>query len=225
MLAWLGLEWMGWQDWAGALCYTILAASYLVTSMLWLRALAVVALAMEAVYFVFAADEPLWVGIFWNGVFVAINVIQLWRLVHERMRSRLSTEEAVLHQGPFANFTRHGFHRLLRAGTWRDLPIGAELTRENEPVPELLVVGSGIARVMVRGKEVALVQPGALIGEMSMVMQTNATATVVAATPCRVFGIDKRKLSDLCAEDTAVSAAMQGVIGRDLAKKLAQRNA
>lgn len=221
-MEWLGLGWMGWQDWAGAFCYTILAASYLVTSMMWLRALAIVALAMEALYFVFASDEPLWVGIFWNAIFVLINVVQYWRLLHERLAARLSPEEITLHQGPFAGFTRHGFHKLLRVGSWRDLPIGTCLTSENEPVPELLVVGSGVARVLVGGNEVALLQPGALIGEMSMVMQTNATATVIAATPCRVFALNKAALAELCQGDSTMQAALNGVIGLDLARKLQQ---
>ncbi len=224
-MAWLGLDWMGWQDWTGATCYLILAMSYLVTSMLWLRSLAVVSLALEAIYFIFAAGEPLWVGIFWSSIFVLINVVQLWRLAQERLRARLSAEEMLLHRGPFAAFTRTAFSRLLRAGAWRDLPAATLLTREGEPVPELLVIGSGTARVAVHGRDVALMQPGAFIGEMSLMMQGNAIATVTTMTACRVFAIAKPDLAGLCTQDTALGAALHRVIGRDLALKLTETHA
>ena len=74
---WLSLTWMGWQDWAGNVCYIILAISYAVSNIYWLRSLAMVALAMEMVYFFFGAERPLWVGIGWNVVFIGTNAIQL----------------------------------------------------------------------------------------------------------------------------------------------------
>ncbi len=62
---------MRWQDWAANACYVILAASYLVTNIYWLRILAVVALAFEGVYFYFGAEILLWIWIVWNVFFIA----------------------------------------------------------------------------------------------------------------------------------------------------------
>ena len=64
---------MSWEDWAGNFCYLLLAVSYLVTSLLWLRILAIAALGLEGIYFYFASTPPLWVGIARAAVFVGIN--------------------------------------------------------------------------------------------------------------------------------------------------------
>jgi hypothetical protein len=61
------MDLMEWQDWVGHFSYLMLAVSYLVTNMYWLRALAIVALGLEGVYFYFSGDAPLWVGIGWAG--------------------------------------------------------------------------------------------------------------------------------------------------------------
>ena len=42
---------MGWQDWIGTASYALLAASYIVTNIYWLRLLAIVALTAETAYF------------------------------------------------------------------------------------------------------------------------------------------------------------------------------
>jgi len=214
---------MGWEDWAGNFCYAILAISYMVINMWWLRLLAVISLFFEAVYFFFGASEPLWIGIGWNVIFVLINVVNLYFLTHEHLLSRIDSDAQGLMVGPFFGMARAPFVRLMRAGHWRDLPAGTELTREDEPVRDLMVVGSGTAEVLVKGERVAELHAGSFIGEMSLLTRGNATATVRTAGPCRLFTVPKVKLSELLAKDKELDAALHGVLSRDLVQKLLQQ--
>jgi CRP-like cAMP-binding protein len=215
---------MSWQDWAANFCYLLLAISYVVTNLFWLRVLAAVALGLEGVYFYFASNPPLWVGIAWAAVFVAVNLVQLLLMTRERMAVRLSEHELLIHRGLFAELTKVQFHRLLKIGIWRDQQAGSVLTTQAAPVPELLFIARGTAQVVVDGKLAAFLQPGSFIGEMSFMTGDNASATVIADTPMHLFVIAKEKLEALLKGDRSIETAILRVIGRDLTSKLAIRS-
>jgi hypothetical protein len=211
---------MRWEDWAGHICYAILALSYLVTNMYWLRGLAILALGLEGIYFYFGSTPPLWVGIAWALIFVAINAAQLVRMAREQFSVNLSEHERSLHKEIFDDLTPVGFHRLLKSGEWRRYENGEILTVENEPVPELLVIANGVAKVEVNGNLAALVQSGSFVGEMSFLTDSMASATVTTVVPCRVFAIAKDRLEALLAMDEELRTTLHRVIGCDLVCKL-----
>jgi hypothetical protein len=215
---------MSWQDWAANFCYLILAASYLVSDLYWLRILAIVALGLEGVYFYFGSTPPLWVGIGWSVVFVSINLMQLTLMARERLAVRLSEREQLLHRGLFAELTVVQFHRFLKIGTWRHVQDGTVLTVKGEPVPELLLIASGTVEVMVGSEIVALQQAGSFVGEMSFNSGENASATVVAAGDVVLFAAARPALDRLLAEDKDVKTALLRVIGRALTSKLKARH-
>jgi cyclic nucleotide-binding protein len=214
------LEVMGWEEWAGHICYAILALSYLVTNIYWLRGLAILALGLEGIYFYFGSMPPLWIGIAWAIIFVAINAVQLVRLARERFTVNFNEHERSLHKEIFDGLTPVGFHRLLRSGEWRRYESGKILTVENAPVPELMVIADGVAKVEVNGNLAALVQAGSFVGEMSFLTGSAASATVTTVVPCRVFAIAKDRLEALLAMDEELRTTLHRVIGCDLVYKL-----
>jgi hypothetical protein len=211
---------MSWQDWAANFCYLLLAGSYLVTNLYWLRVLAMLALGLEGIYFYFASTPPLWVGIGWAAVFVAINLVQLLIMTRERFAVRMSEQELLLHRGLFAQLTPVQFHRLLKIGTWREIEDGVPLTIQDRPVPELLFIARGTAKVMVGTDVIALLQMGSFIGEMSFMSGGNACATVVGVGRVRIFAITKSALDSLLQRDHQIETAILRVIGQDLTLKL-----
>ena len=217
---WLSFDWMGWQDWIGNVCYLILAISYGVSSIYWLRGLAIVALGLESIYFFFGSDTPLWVGIGWNAIFIAMNVLQLALLLHRRIRVRIDEEERLLHRGLFSELPVAEFKLLLRLGHWRDVPEGSRLATQNQPVQDVMVIISGAARVEVDGKLVALLQPGNFVGEMSFLTKGNALADVTTVNPTRLFCIEKGKLQSLFHGSAELDTAFHRIIGQDLVRKL-----
>ncbi len=212
---------MDWHDWVGHLCYVLLAASYLVTHMAWLRALAVVALALEAVYLYAGSEKPLWVGIGWALVFVAINLFQLLRMHLESTGVQLSPDARRLHQGVFAHLTEVELQRLVNIGRWVEIPKGMELTQIGQPVPELMVLIDGAASVLVGERVVATLRSGALIGEISFVTKRPATATVVAHGESRVFAFGADKLEQMIKKFPEMEVKIQQVMALDLTGKLA----
>ena len=211
-----------WADVPGHVSYLIIAVSYWLTNIYWLRLTAIIGLALEIVYFRMSGGA-LHTGIAWDVVFVLINAWQVWRLVADR-RALASLEEVqFLRHGTLAGFDSVRLASLLRTGTWRDFAPGTRLTEEGRPVADLVLICDGQATVEAGGEAIANLHGGAFVGEMAFLSGNPASATVTVARPMRAFVFDMGKLAALARENDSVAGDLHRAIGHDLARKLARR--
>jgi hypothetical protein len=211
------------QDLVGNASYVLLAASYLVTNIYWLRLLAIVALTAEALYFYMAGDRQLWVGILWAAVFNVINIVQLILLARARIKVRMSEEEKTLHASVFGKLEKVDFSRILAVGSFEELPEGTELTSQDREVTSVRLLLSGQARVMVDSAVIAGLSAGDFVGEMAYIGDCNASATVVTEARCRTFRVGIDDLRALTRKHEKIEAAMNARFSIDLARKLRTR--
>lgn len=212
-----------WADIPGHISYVLIAISYWLTNIYWLRVTAVLGLTLEIVYFQLSGGA-MHTGIVWDVVFIAINVYQIYWLVDERRKLKTMEHAHLLRQGVFAGFTDAQLARLVSAGSWRELEPGNVLTEQGKAVPELVLICDGQAVVNVHGTTVAHLRGGAFVGEMAFVSGNPASATVVIEQPTRAFVFDIASLRKLVEKDDLVAVAIHRVIGRDLAKKLQKQD-
>ena len=212
-----------WADVPGHVSYVLIAISYYLTNIYWLRVTAVVGLSLEIVYFQMSGGA-MHAGIGWDLVFIAINLYQIYWLVEEGRKFRRMEHAHLLRQGVFTGFSDTQLARLVTAGDWRILEHGTELTREGEPVRELTLICTGQATVETHGAVVAHLRGGAFVGEMAFVSGNPASATVTVEHTMRAFIFDMEKLRKLVDTDDLVAVAIHRVIGRDLATKLKSKN-
>jgi hypothetical protein len=76
----------------------------------------------------------------------------------------------------------------------RKLKEGATLTTQGEEADRVYLLLDGVITVHVDGREVAAIGPGALIGERAVLEGGRRTATLVAASPCKVAEARKVEL-------------------------------
>lgn len=76
----------------------------------------------------------------------------------------------------------------------RKLKEGATLTTQGEEADAVYLLLDGVIQVQVDGAEVANIGPGALIGERAVLEGGRRTATLVAASPCKVAEARKVEL-------------------------------
>ena len=103
------------NNWPGHLSYVLIAVSYWLTDMFWLRLVAIVGLSFEILYFLLSGGD-LRTGIGWDLVFIAINAYQLSRLVHDRLSLRLPKADRDLLRSVLAGLDDAQIARLLVAG-------------------------------------------------------------------------------------------------------------
>ncbi|MGJ4944428.1 Crp/Fnr family transcriptional regulator [Bradyrhizobium sp. HKCCYLS1011] len=82
------------------------------------------------------------------------------------------------------------FLRHCTGGSERTIPAGSDLLQEGIGTGHLYILLEGRLEVIKAGATVAVVsEPGALFGEMSLLLDQPHTATVRACTECRVYEV------------------------------------
>lgn len=190
--------------------------SYLVRDILWLRLLTIVAIVTLIPYY---AANDLVPPIIWNTAFAGINVFQVYRLLLERRPVKLTLEQQRLYRLGFERLGPRDFLRLVELGSWQRHDDADVLVKHGEQLQRLTVIAEGEARVVVDGETVSTLGAGQFVGEMSFVTGEPACARVVAGD-CRCVHWPRDGLRKLLGERPEVRAALQDVIGTDLASKL-----
>jgi hypothetical protein len=219
--SWLTLP---WGDAAGHVSYLIIAISYWLTNIYWLRVTAVIGLCFEIAYFVLVSGGALYTGIGWDAIFIAINLFHLLRLTRERMRARLAADDRDLLRALFDGLDDAQIGMLLNSASWHKAPEGEQLTVEGAPVPALMLIAAGQVSVEVGDQIVARMGPGSFIGEMAFLTGGDASETVTATHPTRMMKLEQSRLKTLLVIDSQIAAVLHRLLGADLAQKLRSRN-
>jgi len=204
-----------WSDVPGHVSYVLIALSYWMTNVFWLRVIAIVGLVFEILYFRMSGGA-MHTGIGWDIIFIIINLYQIIRLVADQHRLRYMKELHLLSQGAFASLSREQLAQLVKVGSWRTLEPGAEVTREGEPVKELVLICDGQVLVESRGRTITHLHGGSLVGELALVSGRPASATVTVQRITRAFILEMANLRRLVRTDDLVASAIDRVVGRDL---------
>jgi hypothetical protein len=211
---------LSFLDIVGHTSFLLTALSFYVRDMMVLRALAVVSGVVGIAYNYWLPAGPLWLVIFWLGVFVAINVVRIVGIVLDRRSIDFNDEEAELHETVFQNFSPVEFRKLMRIGEWRNAAQGDQLTSQGAIVGGLNLLFNGEVLVERDGAEIGRARDGAMIGEISFIQGGPATATVSATKPCRYVSWSGDELRKLLTRNPSMDIAMKHVFSIDLMRKL-----
>jgi CRP-like cAMP-binding protein len=207
----------------GHVSYLLIAISYWLTDIFWLRVVAVVGLSLEILYFWHSGGD-LRTGMGWDLIFIAINLYQLYRLVKDRLSLRLPEADRDLLRSVFTGLDDAQIARLLIAGEFCDFAGGTTLAEENEALERIFFICSGRARVMIAGREVSHLEKGSFVGEVAFRTDKPATATVIAEGDMRALAFDRTELRRFFDKETEVAGLIYQLLGRELANKIKVSN-
>ncbi|HEX3087380.1 MAG TPA: cyclic nucleotide-binding domain-containing protein [Ilumatobacteraceae bacterium] len=94
----------------------------------------------------------------------------------------------------FANCSKRELARLLSRVRTESVDAGHTLFVEGAPSANLYVILTGSAVVRKKGRRVARLGPGEVVGELSVILGTPRTATVEAETPIEWLVLDRNSL-------------------------------
>ena len=211
------------NNWPGHLSYVLIAVSYWLTDMFWLRVVAVFGLSLEIVYFWLSGGD-LRTGIGWDLIFISINLYQIYRLVKDRLSLRLPEPDRVLLRSVLAGLDDAQIARLLVAGEFCDIADGMTLAQENQPLEKIFFICSGRVRVTIGNREVSHLERGNFVGEVAFLTERPATATVIAEGAVRAFVFERGKLTQFFRQEAEVAGLIYQLLGRELAHKIKVSN-
>lgn len=198
--------------------YALLVLSMLMNSMGWLRAIAIAAGLIRIVNRAWFEVDP--IIVFWEVIFVAVNVGQLLILWYYARRHRFAAHEAHFADSMPSSVDRRSIRRLLKLAQVRHAQPGETLTTEAAPVSDLMFIAEGVVQIERGGQIVAVCGPGDFLGEMSFVTGGPASATAVVVKPLRYLAFDQVRLRTALAADSELKQAMDASFNRNLVGKL-----
>jgi len=211
------------NNWPGHLSYVLIAVSYWLTNMFWLRLVAVVGLSLEILYFWLSGGD-LRTGIGWDLIFISINLYQIYRLVNDRLSLRLPEPDRELLRSVFAGLDDAQIARLLIAGELCEITEGTTLAEENQPLRKLFFICAGRVRVTIAGREISHLERGNFVGEVAFLTEKPATATVIAEGAVRALVFETGKLNQFFRHEAEVAGLIYQLLGRELAHKIKVSN-
>ena len=211
-------------EFIGHLAFLLTAISFYLKDILLLRFLAIISALVGIGYNYFLPVGPLWLPIFWLGVFTAINLWRIVGILTERYSIQFNEDEKELYETIFKDFSPVEYMKLIRIAEWRDAAEGLVFASEGEAVDGLRLLFSGEVSVARDGNEIGRARDGALIGEMSFIQGGDASATVTAAVPCRYVFWPEEALRGLLRRNPNIDVAMKHVFSLDLTRKLTGSN-
>ena len=164
---------------AGHLAFGLIAFSFLVKDILWLRIISILASLFSVFYNWVIPIEPMWIPIGWNFVFVGLNLYHIAVIIYEKRPIKMAPKDKELYQTLFKEMTPVEYLKISKIANWKKFKAGDTLIREAHLVTDLILIYNGTVDVMVKGKKVAQLKDGQFVGEMSFLTEKSATATCV----------------------------------------------
>lgn len=204
----------------GHLSYLLNATALLMRDILLLRLVAIVAASCNLAFAWFNGVEPNWITVFWQAVFISINLVWSARLIYERKGLRFTEAEQELYETVFRNFAPGEFLKLMRLAKWRTAEPGEMLTQAGQPVDEVMLIYNGAAEVRRGGGAPVVLKDGSFVGEVSYIRGGGASADVAVLEATRLVAWSKAGLRALLARNPAMRSTMHAVLAEDLTTKL-----
>ena len=209
---------------AGHLAFGLIAFSFLVKDILWLRIVSIVASLFSVFYNWVIPVEPMWIPIGWNFVFVALNLYHIAVIMYEKRPVDMSPKHKELYETMFKNMTPVEFLKITKIADWIHFKSKESITQKGHTVPTLNLIYNGTVDVIVDDKKVAELKDGQFVGEMSFLTEKPATATCVVKhdTECLVW--KQEQFKDLLKRNPSLYFTIQSLLSAQVSSALVSSN-
>lgn len=203
-------------DGVGMLSFVCSAAAYLMTSMIRLRMLAICSGMLGLIYNSTLASGPLWLVLFWLGLFLCINTGMLVRAIYRDMEVALTPDSRALLVATFPTMHSRDWLALRRVATSVEHPEGSELLAIGDSTHAVHIVAQGTVDEIRTDGTVLHRTPSAMWGELSFVTTQQfdgSPCRIVTTTPTVELVFPYSALDALCAKNLRLRAAlMEGFV-------------
>lgn len=201
--------------------YLLQLFALLARDVLWLRGILVAAQSVLAFY---AWTQGLWPYVFWNALFVTINIWWVVKLLRERAAVELPEELKPIHQKHFAALSPPEFLRIWLEGVHRTAH-DVQLVRQNTRPDALYFLLRGEVAVRQMSRDLSRLGTGDFVAEMSLLTGEPTTADVFALGEIEYMEWPAEKLARVRKTNPMLWSKIQSVLGHDLVEKIRRASA
>jgi hypothetical protein len=198
---------------------TLYVISYMLTSMLWLRVLAIIAAVSTFPYFYFQA-EPLWSALFWQSCFLTVNLVNLVILLFSMRFTRFDPHEELAYDLKFSDLKPYEVRPVFKFAEHLSLPGEHRLLMDGQKNQILFLILSGECRIEKDGRPVAVLGQGHFVGELSFLTDDTVSADVITNSATQMMCWDKEHLEPLFKRQGLYESYFNSLCSIDVAGKL-----
>jgi len=201
---------------AGHLAFGLIAFSFLVKDILWLRLVSILASLFSVFYNYVIPDQPMWLAINWNIVFVLVNLYHIAVIIYEKRPIKMAPKDKELYETLFRDLSPVEYLKVTKIAEWKKYKAGDILIREAHLVTDLILIYNGTVDVMVKGKKVAELKDGQFVGEMSFLTEKSATADCVVKHDAECILWKQPEFKELLKRNPSLYYTIQGLLSNQL---------
>ena len=201
---------------AGHLAFGLIAFSFLVKDILYLRLVSIVASLFSVFYNWVIPVEPMWIPIFWNFVFVGLNLYHIAVIIYEKRPVDMTDKEKELYDTMFRNLTPVEFLKITKVAEWVRYDTPLPIIAQGKPVKDLILIYNGTVDVLVNDKKVAELKDGQFVGEMSFLTEKPATATCRVEHNAECLVWKQKEFKDLLKRNPSLYYSIQSLLSNQL---------
>ena len=201
---------------AGHLAFGLIAFSFIVKDILYLRLVSILASLFSVFYNWVIPVEPMWIPIGWNFVFVALNLYHIAVLMYEKRPVKMNDKNAELYETLFKDMTPVEYLKVSKIAEWKMFKPGEIIIQEGMPVKDLHLIYNGTVDVVVKDKMVADLKDGQFVGEMSFLTEKPATATCVVRHNAELLVWRQREFKELLKRNPSLYYSIQSLLSAQL---------
>lgn len=200
----------------------IILASFLVSDVMWLRALSIVGGGVWICYFTVAFAEVNWPGIGWNVVFTAINIWYIIQLILERRPIQFTEHERNLKYLVAPDLDQRTWSQLIKQG---QVLSGDELRiEEATSLDSVYLVMSGELGLENTQLDQEYLSPGELFGGLSYLSDIPFDQHVIETKELSLIMWQKGVLESILKDAPKVEAIFQKLFGDEIARRKLKNN-
>ena len=201
---------------AGHLAFGLIAFSFLVKDILYLRLVSIVASLFSVFYNWVIPVEPMWIPIFWNFVFVGLNLYHIAVIIYEKRPVDMTDKEKELYDTMFRNLTPVEFLKITKVAEWVKYNTPLPIIAQGKPVKDLILIYNGTVDVLVNDNKVAELKDGQFVGEMSFLTEKPATATCRVEHNAECLVWKQKEFKDLLKRNPSLYYSIQSLLSNQL---------
>ena len=198
---------------------SIYVISYMLTSMLWLRVLAIIAAVSTFPYFYFQV-EPLWSALFWQSCFLTVNLVNLLILLYSMRSTSFDENENLAYHIKFSELKPYEVRPIFKYAQQDLVEGGHILLKDGQKNQTLYLILHGECRILKNGIEVAVLGEGQFVGELSFLSDDAVSADVVTVGNANLMSWNKHDLAPLFKRQGLYEAYFYSLCSLDVAGKL-----
>tara|TARA_B100000579_G_scaffold438025_1_gene471039 strand:+ start:5049 stop:5675 length:627 start_codon:yes stop_codon:yes gene_type:complete len=194
--------------------FTFLALS--VKDVLWLRIILATAQITLGIY---QFIEQRYDVVFWNGVFTLVNLYHIIRIINDRKPVLVPNEIKDIYENIFFNLTTKEFMDYWNLG---EPSIGndSNIINEGEKQENLFLILEGRGVVTQNSNEIASLNRGDFIAEISFLTEEPASANVFLSNDVKYIKWSQEQIREFQTTNIGFWSKLHHVLSRDLIKKI-----